>query len=670
MPTVTIIHPDTTNESIAGTVSDDQGVNFTDKQEIGQLRRQRINVDRRDAQQVTLNQKRDRIQLGSRPEMRLVDVETGGSVWTLVAYSLEWDANKEPPTNGGAVRSGSDADLVNGVIGDVATWTAGTVTEQATGLNFVLSHAQQHEALRKIEKNVPGELQWSGETVDYLPRLGSDKTSSVELSAAAGTIEDSISIQNTGRETDGTHIRVLGAHEGEAQLFVNLVPDSDPNTYENEVRYSTTRWNSAEDTDWDRWENKDVSDQTTLETEAEALADEITTELIEAKTTVPGFVDIAIGDTVQVVKDDGRLDEAMRVHRLKEVAEGATSRYNLLLSTRTTARNDSAKDLRDIQRFNTAFQGSAVWDTISGGYQAIGPDYNYRVGAFDYPNIDFEHEVTLWVKSVPYRSFVSAAGHSHSVTVSDSAVSQNNSDYNQPVSDGSGTSEGSVATESRENITSTTVSTGGSTTNAINVDTDISELYAAAAVYIKWEQEATIGNNCSIYLEDESGTKYSTNGYVYTTPISGGLEQWVSFVGIVPRNTKGENIRMYLENSIGENIETYLAHTQWFASGKHTHDVSISDSAVSTSAVGFDPGVNEWDGIDQSPGLTPDNVGVVVNGSTVASNIGSGEFETEVDLSGDLTPGGFNDVELTTASTGGMFATLSVDAYRQIGKRP
>jgi len=669
MPTVTIIHPDGTAESIAGTVSDEQGVNFTDKQEVGKMRRQRINVDRRDAQQVTLNQKRDRIQLGSRPEMRLVDVETGGSVWTLVAYSLEWDANKEPPTQGGETRTGSDADIVNGFIGDVSTWTAGTVNQQATSLSFTLSHAQQHEALRKVEMNVPGELQWTGETVDYLTRLGSDKSGSIELSASAGTIEDSIQITNRGRENDGTHFRVLGAHEGEAQLFVNLVPSGDPQTYENEVRYSTSRWNSAEDTDWDRWENKDVSDQATLETEAESLADEITEELIEAKTTVPGFVNIEVGDTVQVVKDDGRLNKYMRIHRLKEVAEGATSRYKVLLSTRTTARKDGSEDLRDIQRFNTAFQGSSVVIQAGGYLQPISSSTRATV-PFKYPNIEFENNVELQVKGLPYRSYIGAAGHNHGISFSDSAVSENNSNYNQSVSDGSGTSQGSVATETRENITSTTVSAGGgSTTDAINVGTDISELYAAAAVYIKWEQEAVISNNCEIYLEDESGTRYSGNSYVYTTPIDGGLEHWISYVGIVPKNTKDENIRMYLENSVGENIETYLAHTQWFASGKHTHNISVSDTTISDSAVGFDPGVNLWDGIDQSPELTPSNVDVLVNGTQVASNIGSGEFETTVDLGGALNRGAWNEIELDADSRGFVQATVSARAYEQIGKQ-
>jgi hypothetical protein len=77
-----------------------------------------------------------------------------------------------------------------------------------------------------------------------------------------------------------------------------------------------------------------------------------------------------------------------------------------------------------------------------------------------------------------------------------------------------------------------------------------------------------------------------------------------------------------------------------------------------------------WDGIDQSPELTPDNVNVLVNGSTVATNIGSGEFETTVDLSGDLNRAAWNTIELDADSRGFIQATVSAQAYKQIGKRP
>lgn len=392
MVEVTVRHPDGSEETIPATVS------WSRRQIVGGMRRARITVPRSDAQAVTLNRKTDEVDLGSIDTLRLVDVETGGSTWTLVCYSFEWDANAVAPTAGGTVYSGSDADIISALVGEVPSWTLGNTTEQATGMSFILNHAHRHEAVRKVEDNIPGEIQFrdSG-TVDLVDRLGTDRSGSVEISSAAGTIEDAIQITERGRELDGTHIRVLGAHEGEAQYFANLVPQADPNTYENEVRYSSPRWSDASDTDWDRWENKDVADQATIEEEAAALADEIAEPLVEAEATVSG-VDLNIGDAVQVVKPDADLNREMRIKRLKRVVTGAKDVYECLFSTRSVARNDDNQDLRDIQRFNTAFQGDSMVFNTSGGEQVVGPDRDYRTGVFYPEDVAFEHRVNLRIE--------------------------------------------------------------------------------------------------------------------------------------------------------------------------------------------------------------------------------------------------------------------------------
>jgi len=303
-----------------------------------------------------LNQKDDLLTVGSLDPVRLVDVQSGGPTYTLVGYSLEWDANREQFTDGGDLREGDDNTLITNLIGEVSSWTAGSIADLTGPLSFVFNHAHQHEALRRIEKNVPGEIQFRDEgTVDYVDRLGSDKSGTVELSASAGTIEDEINIVKRGRELDGTHIRVLGAHEGEAQIFANLVPSDDSATYDNRVNYTTSRWADGDTRDWDRWTNKDVTDQATIEEEAASLGDELKERLVEVKATVdPDALpsSVVVGDTVQVVKPDADLNRSMRIHRLKRVVEGPTETYKLLLSTRTTLRTDDSEDLRDIQRFN------------------------------------------------------------------------------------------------------------------------------------------------------------------------------------------------------------------------------------------------------------------------------------------------------------------------------
>lgn len=570
MVAIAITHPDGSTETIPETAG------WTRKREIGKMRRVTIDVPRDDAQAVSLQPKQDTISLGDIDTLRLVDVETGGSTWRLVCYSFEWDANKMEFTAGGDLREGTDQTLITNLIGEVDSWTAGNIETHTGVLSFVLNHAHRHEALRRIERNVPGEIQFrdSG-TVDYVENLGTDKTASVTLSSAAGNLEGEIRITNRGRELDGTHIRVLGAHEGEAQLFANLVPDDDPATYENRVDYTTGRWSSGDDADWDRWQNKDVSDQATILEEASALGEEITEDLVEAKATVAGE-DLRVGDWVHVEKPDSDLDRDMRVHRIKTVTVGAKTVDDVLLSTRTVMRQEDGRDLRDIQRYNTAFQGSSVILQGGGSRQPVTSGVNAEI-PFRYPAINFEHTAELFVRGLPYRAYSKGAAssggqHSHSVTIPDHdhSVTYEALDHNHDLMDqGQDMDYGSTSSETADG-------SGHSHTYKVG--------------YSIFNAESTTTTSAS-----GGGTTQTSSD---TTP-------------------------------------------------SHTHDP--------------DPGVIEF-GTE-----TPTGVDVLIGGTTVATDIGSGTFETTIDITGELQQGGWNMIELVSDTLGHVQATVFIRAYDQIG---
>lgn len=643
MPQLTITHSDGSTETIPQTVG------YERTREVGKMRRARITVERSLANSVALEPKSDTIDLGSIDTLRLVDIENGAETYTLVCYSFEWDANRVAPTVGGDLRTGDDQTLITNLIGEVSNWSKGTVTSLSRPLEFVFNHAARHEALRRIERNVPGEILFrDGGTVDYTSRLGSDKSGSVELSASAGTIEDEITITNRGRELDGTHFRVLGAHEGEAQLSANLVPASDSDSYDNRVNYTSPRWSDGDPRDWDRYENKDVTDQDTLFEEAENLGDEIKEELIEAETTVPDGVNIDVGDTVRVVKPTAGLDRDMRIHRLKEVVEGAVRKLDVLLSTRTTARKDGSDDLRDIQRFNTGFQGSSVNLQAGPVLQPVSSSINASI-PFRYPDVDFEHVVECRVAGRPYRSYVGAAGHDHTVTISDATVSQSNGDF-------------SNVEDSQTAYTGTTLSRDNWNTIATYTPSvDTSEVRAEA--YLFWPENSVV----KVRLRNLT-TGYTTNGGVEYT--SGTDETFITQSLFDATNCNGETIVIEARSIPSSTTDpTVTGYTTFHSVGQHDHTVSISDTTSSTSEVGFEPGVNLWDGNDQSPELEPSNVDVVVNGTTVASNVGTGTFETVADISGALNPGAWNEVELSSDSKGFVNATVAARAYQQIGTR-
>jgi hypothetical protein len=624
MPTVKI-RPGANDEEII-----DATTKWTRTREVGKMRRAKITVPRADANAVTLNEKEDDIELVGVDTLRLVDVETGGPTVTLVGYSYEWLANTVEPTDGGNLRTGSDADLVNEWINDTPQWTAGTVNQQATGLSFVFNHAAPHEGLRRIGKNVPGEILFRDTgTVDYIDRLGSDKTGSLTLSSANQNIEDEITITKRGRELDGTHIRVLGAHEGEAQFFANLVPSDDSVSYKNRVNYSTSRWSDGDTRDWDRYVNKDVTDQATIEEEAAELGTEITERLVEAKATTT--LDLNVGDTVQVTKTDADLNRAMRVHRIKEVAEGGTVKRELLLSTRTIVRADDSEDLRDIQRFNSGFQGSSVWGTVSGGRQPVTSTENYEFDFF-YPDVAFEHSAEVQVKGRAYRAYAGVT------------------DANEPFSfDSRGT--GKFASNTR-------INPGNS--ESFNIPVDPIDDWTADEEYIALIEirlETQDPDDVTSLEKDKFEVEIRETGIFGDMFISG--QEWTDFATatwersiLTHQIDPGSKIEVTITNDGANDIVMGNDKTSEVYEVSHDHDLTADV-------------IESFDGTM----FFPSNVDVLINGTSQGTSFGdgSGTFEKTTDITNELIKGAWNTIEMTSDSVGHIIGAVGIDAYRKIG---
>lgn len=671
MATVKIHHDDGSTDTI------DETLGWSDQREIGKTRRLRIAVERGDAQAVALDPKNDELELVGVFTGRLWDVETGGSSWILTAYSFEHDAKFESPTAGGVLKSGTDHDLITDFIGQVSTWTEGTVATLTGSMDFVLNHAFPHEALRRIEKNVPGELRYNADkSVDYVENLGTDKTGSVTLSAANGNIEDSIRITNRGRELDGTHIRVIGAHEGEAQLFANLVPDDDPATYPNRVNYSTSRWSPGDRRSWDRWANKDVSSQAAIDEEAAALGEEITESLIEARATVPNTVGLEVGDWITVSKPDADLSRSMRVHKITTKAggmnntdSGAAVIDDVLLSTRTVMRQGDSDVYADVQRYNVAFQGSAVWGTLSSGRQPVNASLNYELPFF-YPDVNFEHRAQLQVRGLPYRAYSSgvAAGGDHSHTVNVTHPSHDHS-ISTTSAAGAGNSDNVNPIDQAQNLSNGETFTDTFTLPLITGDAAYATVYFTVQLEVDSNSSGDVGGGDVRIRNTSTGTTLQPFDGFATSYERGEFRLYqVSQTGDV----EGDNIEVRFDCEAGSNLNYRFSYGGIIFS-EHTHGVSdTSTTALGTTqsetsdASGdhthaVDPGIIEF------PGRTPFNVDVIVNGGAVESDIGSGTFETTVDLSGDLNRGQWNMIELSSDTLGHLQAVISIESYRQLG---
>jgi len=625
MPTVKIYHEDGSVEEIPTTTD------FARTEQLGRMTQYTATVDRGLADTVSLTPKRDEIELVGLGRGPLTNIDAGGETTTLTFFSPEWYATLVEPTDGGTLSQGTDADIITSLVNRVGEWTLGSVAELTNSLTFVFNHAFAHEALRKVERNVPGELRFGDDgTVDYVTERGSDRSGSVTLSPAAGTIEAEITITEQGRTLDATHVRVLGAHEGEAQLFATLVPDDDPDTYENRVNYTTPRWSAGDPKDWDRYQNKDVMAQDTIESEAITLGEELGERYVEAEAVVSG-VDprLSLGDFVRVVKPSANLDRVMRVHRSVTTAAPDTPAgivQEVTLSTRTIAREELGSDARDIQRFNTAFQGSSVVIQGGGGRQPVDSGLNAEE-PFRYPDIDFEHVAEVEVEGLPYRAYSSGA--------------EDNSDLTNVEQDGF-EATAAIAEKNFKTFVDFT----------INDTPNISALYTQINVN-------SVLDRIRFRLYDATDDEY----YLDFSSLGNGMlavtDEGTTLPATVQKDVSGHTFEWQIANDGGSETGFVTVYSYYQTVGKHTHDP--------------DPGVIESfpdePNANASGELLPSNVDLLVNGTTVATDIGSGRFETTVDVSGALTPGEFNTIEATSDTLGHVKLTPFIESYKQIGTR-
>jgi hypothetical protein len=628
MPQLVVTHDGGGTDSVPSTVA------FAQKETLGEKYRLTIELERTDAESLNLVEKSDEVQLSGYKNGVLTNVDKGGSTWTLTVYSPEWYATLNEPVDGGTRVQGDDNTLITNEIGRVSEWSVGSIDDLTGPMTFVFNHAFADETIRKIEKNVPGELEFEGDgTVNYVSQRGTDRSGSVTISPASGNLEKSIRITERGRKLDATHVRVIGAHEGEAQFFANLVPSSDGATYENRVDYTTSRWSSGDVRDWDRWQNKDVMSQDTIEEEAAALADELKEEYVEVKTTVSG-VDLNLGDTVHVEKTENGvkvLDRDMRVHQLTTRSIDGTpagTEQEVTLSTRTVAREELNSDKRDIQRFNTAFQGSSVVIQGGGSRQPVNASLNAEI-PFYYPNVEFENNAELFVRGLPYRAYSSGAASGGGSTV----TSQNNADFSN-VAD----TESSVSGFS---------SSGFGTVDTFTPSVDSSELYVFGSV-TSVSGEGTFSFDYRLENTTTGNFVPNSNGFTATSQETTDREVFL----VEATDVNGDAIEFQMDTA-GNSAAITL---YYLATGQHTHRVMFPNHTHPVDA-----------GIIEFGAETPSNVDVLVDGTTVATNIGSGTFETTVNLDGDLTTGAWNDIELSSDSLGHLQATVSIQAYDQIG---
>lgn len=663
-------HPDGSTESIRG-ISAEVEKEFA-KQDLMTAR-----VTRNAINKINLTEREDEVYLVVNEEDRfggvLRDISRGGSDVALIVGSFEQyakDAQPTPPAD--QYGSVDDSTVVTDAIDDVPQLSAGTVDTVQSGLSLLFSHSSQAYKIRQTAAKTTAEVRYNiDKTVDYLSRRGVDKLGSNDpiIRPGSRTLIGDIELNRRSGEERVTHLRVLGSGEGVHQLSTEAVADG----------YNGGRkiWKTHTDTS--------VTKQSTLESLAETLIDELNTPFIELEATVAN-IDPNIGDKYRVVYRKEDIGAELRVVSMKTIIDKEGERYSLTLSNRQKTRgNSESKQLQDISNYNTSIEGTAVPINVAGGRRPVDPSNDYIMEVYYPREVEFEHRLNIRVIGQPYRAYSSGASsggdHSHSVTVthpehrhnintfSESPPQQPNDDFAyfdsgvKTINDNGNNLQ--FATLGETSVTDHLPERGFPQLAHGIIRTKNGTEFYPDRLFLNVDVVDPDSNlNAESYvmsISPDTGS-YSTDRITGFTAYYGSM--------------KDRPFRMSLFHSGIKNASSMDVEYSFYVSRvplhKHGVDSTTKQELGSTTSETSDASGDHQHPPD--PGLTefndfhPEDCDLIINGDSQGLSLGDGNggFSESIDVRGKLDSGTLNTIKLSSNQLGHVTMYLEGDVYRQI----
>lgn len=586
---------------------------------------------------------------------RLVNYSNEEDSVNLEIGSFEEDAITAQPTDPTEEFITSDSEIVNDAISRIPNLSAGVVDTISTNIGFVFSNSSPAKMIRDCQSTTVAFVSYNPDkTIDYKEFPTGDEPVAT-IGPGEGNVQDDFTVIENERE-EFTHIRVLGAGEGDGRI---------------QAEGSVSDVSGREK--WGKFSNTDITSQSRANEVLNNLLEEYEENPIRKKveTTVFG-VELEVGSKVEVVSEVDSINEEMFVTKLERLFEGSRLIYNATLSNRLISEEDRSKKRRQsVENFDEGYQGQIV--TInSGGYRApidSGVPYEFSVRVPD----DVVEELTaeIEIESLPYRSYVSGAGHSHEFEVPEHAH-----DFSIDTDAELQVDPGGIE-DSRGNLTVDTINDSTWTDLfTINVGSNSNFVSTFVNGYYPNFEENDDDPNVYYRAIDEEGNTFPDDGGTYTRLEESEMVSWTAALPVTndPEGTlstqsvsSGGDVTIQALSTTSEiNWDLFYSYTA-VTGGVPTYTVSEATttesggqvSDTSEAAVGFEPGVNVFE--DESPS----NVSISIDGTEVVSNVGSGEFNEVVDIGGFLDEG-FNTVSIESDTLGHMRATAFIDVFRQI----
>lgn len=159
---------------------------------------------------------------------RLSNVDERQS-YTRVEFDIgswEEDAREEPPSGPQEKFLSTNDDVIaKDIIGRIGTVDEGTIEQVAGSVTMVFNRQSPAGMLRQLARETGAEIRYNADqTVDYVSTLGTDKRGIDDQRLMANDNIEAAHVK-TDERMDVTHILVLGAGEGHAQVSALVVSD-------------------------------------------------------------------------------------------------------------------------------------------------------------------------------------------------------------------------------------------------------------------------------------------------------------------------------------------------------------------------------------------------------------------------------------------------------------
>lgn len=542
----------------------------------------------------------------------------------------------------------NDTTILSSILGRVDTVSAGTTQTVDGAIAFSESYASPGKSITKLAAAADAEVQYratgSGFVVDYANRLGSDRTAET-LSPSNGNVLGSIRLREKTRQNVNT-ITVLGAGSGRGQTTASATAPS---------------FNPATDRVVERkHKDKDIVKADRAAALAQTLVDEYdgSREYLEVECELPQSLDPSIGDSFTVELPAYDRTETLRITMLERIIDIAGDLYRAVLSNRRHTRATDGQQRADsVRSLNEGNAGQIVRDSQSEGYTKVDSG-EPQEWFFDFPSdvID-EFSAKLRIESRPFRQPSDPQGHDHSFSVPDhvhsvpisaSTTSANNSDF--------------------ASIEASSVSAGNISVSS-DSDTKIGEFTPGAP---------GTRVNARIMYAINSGDVPDVG---FELRVNGSVEDDINVISlgddvVVPmsyhKDAEGDTVAVYVTDNrvtIGTASHDAVAKVKFDVIGKHNHPVSISDTSTTSNG----GGTSSTTGSETSlqPGIVTttnevSNVDVTIDGTTVVSGLSSPIQET-VDITGELTSGA-NTITTTSDSLGEVRTSITYEALKNASR--